>query len=231
METGTNSWNRLLIDGAHDLGIHLDNETAKKFSLYANELIAWNRKINLTAITDPFEIAVKHFLDSIAPSLHIAPDASIIDIGSGGGFPGIPLAILLPKLSITLIDTSRKKVSFLKHLARFLQLTHVSVYQISAEDISKNQQFSRTYNIIISRALFPLDKLISLGLPLLTENGEIVAMKGKKVSNDKEMTRISELLNKWKNEGAGRSYSCSIKKYKLPVTGDERSLVHFQFAS
>ena len=231
MEIGSKSWNRLIADGANEFGIHLDDEKIEKLSLYAGELILWNRKINLTAITDPFEIGVKHFIDSIVPSLYIHAEASILDIGSGAGFPGIPLAILHPTLSTTLIDTSRKKVSFLKHIVRILKLPNISIYQTRGEDIDGNDQFDCLYNVIISRALFSLEKLVSIALPLLFENGVIIAMKGKSVNENTQLKNVTEILQKWKNESTERNYIYSIKNYTLPIIDAERSIFCFQFKS
>ncbi|MBW1814870.1 MAG: 16S rRNA (guanine(527)-N(7))-methyltransferase RsmG [Deltaproteobacteria bacterium] len=229
MKIGSKSWDSLIIEGANEFGIHLDHEKVKSFSLYAQELIRWNSKINLTSITDPFEIAVKHFIDSIIPSLYIPPDASIIDIGSGGGFPGLPLSILLPSISSTLIDTSRKKVSFLKHIARMLKIRNISIYQTRAEDISKKEQFAGSFDVIISRALFPLKKLMSIALPLVSKNGEIIAMKGKEANEDNELQSVHEQLSSWKNENLERNYTFSIKRYRLREIDAERSIFLFKF--
>jgi len=229
MKIGSKSWNGLIIEGANEFDIHLNHERVKSFSIYAEELIKWNKKINLTAITDPFEIAVKHFVDSIVPSLYIQHEDSIIDIGSGGGFPGLPLAILFPSLSVTLIDTSRKKISFLKHIARILKLNNISIYQTRAEDILKTNQISGSFDVIISRALFSLEKLMPIALPLVSENGKIIAMKGKEVNEDKELRGMNELLRIWKNKKSERNYTFSIKRYRLKEVSAERSLFIFKF--
>lgn len=228
MKIGSHSWGRLIIDGAIEFGILLDHEKVEKLARYSEELIAWNRKINLTAITDPFEIAVKHIIDSLVPSLYIAPESSVIDIGSGAGFPGIPLAIHLPRVSTTLIDTSRKKVSFLKHIVRLLELPNISVYQMSAEEIGQNRQLDNTYNVIISRALFSLEKLVSMMLPILSEKGAILAMKGKSENEDRHLTKVIDLLDTWKQKSEDRNYTHSIKRYILRPIGAERTLYWFQ---
>ena len=183
-----------------------------QFSIHASELIKWNRKINLTTITDPVEVAVKHFLDSII-SVRVIPEyGRLLDIGSGGGFPGIPIKIMIPSLSVTLIDASRKKVSFLKHVCRNIKLIEINARQIRAEELAKDKTFKNCFDVIICRAFSRLDKIIFKALPLLSKDGIIVAMKGK--------LSASEL------ESAGKyNLSLTEEKYKLPFLGLERSLV------
>ena len=113
MQVGSTKWKNVIYDRVKDLDIQIDRGKIDQFGIHASELLKWSQKINLTTISDPLEIAVKHFLDSIAPARFIPPDTSLLDVGSGGGFPGIPLKITIPSLSVTLIDASRKKVSFL----------------------------------------------------------------------------------------------------------------------
>ena len=122
MEIGSEKWKNIIKDGAKTMEIHIDQEQVDQCALHAVELMKWNQKTNLTTITDPLEVAVKHFLDSMAPAPLISQSSKMLDIGSGGGFPGIPLKILIPSLSVTLIDASRKKVSFLSYLIRTLKL-------------------------------------------------------------------------------------------------------------
>jgi len=219
---------QLLTQGASDFNIHLDDQTLKRFSVYAQHLVVWNQKVNLTAITDPFEIAVKHFLDSIIPSRYITPGESILDIGSGAGFPGIPIAIHSPSSSVTLIDTSRKKVSFLKHIVRMLHLPNVSIYQIDANDFADNRQFDTPFDTVISRALFPLDKTVVTALPLLSESAKVIAMKGKIQNIDMEMERVKGVLEEWKWKKPERNYTMSIDTYTLTPSGDARSIFLFR---
>ena len=231
MEISSESWDRLIRDGIKEFGIQLDSSGIKKISLHAGELIQWNRKINLTAIHDPFEMAVKHFIDSIAAAKYIKPDDSIIDIGSGGGFPGIPLAVIYPSLSVTLIDASRKKVSFLKHTIRTLKLKNISVYQTRAEEAGKDDRFKGSFDVVISRAVFTLKKLLSIALPLVSEKGIIIAMKGKKNNEHKELPEAMEQLRDWQNENLKRSFRYSVERYRLRQINAERSLFLFDVSS
>ncbi len=212
MNIGSEKWKKLILDGAKVLNIHIDKKITDQFSIHASELIRWNRKINLTAITDPFEIAVKHYLDSIVPARVMPRCDRMLDIGSGGGFPGIPLKILIPSLTVTLIDASRKKVSFLKHIIRNIKLTNIDAHHVRAEDLANKRTIENRFDIIICRALSSLDKSISQALPLLAKDGIIIAMKGK--------------LSEAEIESAGKyNISLTVEKYKLPFLELERSLV------
>ena len=117
MRIGSPQWAALIVEGAKAFGLALDQKQVSRFAAHASELIKWNKKFNLTTITDPRDMALKHYLDSIAPAKRIPSFSTLLDIGSGGGFPGIPLKIICPNLKLTLIDGSRKKINFLKHRA------------------------------------------------------------------------------------------------------------------
>lgn len=225
MRIGSEKWRNVIYDGAKDLEIQIGRENIDQFVTHALELMKWTTKTNLTSITDPLEIAVKHFLDSIAPATIIPPDASLLDIGSGGGFPGIPLKILMPSLSVTLIDASRKKVSFLKHVIRMLDLDNIEACHISAEDLSGNNIFEKTYNVIISRALSSTVNFVQMSLPLLTKEGFIIAMKGR--ASDKEIKSVQSLIKtkSGAQENSISNFNLVLKKYRLPHLKSERSIV------
>ena len=225
MQIGSIKWKKLIYDGAWDLEIRVDSDQVEKFSTHAMELAKWNQKMNLTAITDPVEVAVKHFLDSMAPDSMIPLNASLLDIGSGGGFPGIPLKIMKPSLSVTLIDASRKKVSFLKHVIRTLKLDNIEALHIRAEDLAKHPSYINRFDVIISRALSSLDSFVNLALPLLADEGVIIAMKGEveKAELDDLRHNVLEKIN-----AAGsvdRQFTISLKRYILPLLNSERSII------
>ncbi|RPJ15255.1 MAG: 16S rRNA (guanine(527)-N(7))-methyltransferase RsmG, partial [Desulfobacteraceae bacterium] len=181
METGSREWEDLIISGAKLFDIKIGSEEAGLFSIHVRELLKWNLKTNLTAITDPFEVAVKHFIDSLAPARTIPPGSSMLDIGSGGGFPGIPLKVVLPSLSVTLVDSSRKKISFLKHVIRTMGLDGIDAFQARAEELPEKTE---RFDIVICRAFSSLDKFIESALPVLSENGIMSALKGRLSNND-----------------------------------------------
>ena len=216
MEIGSREWQSLIIDGARELGIEIDESAAASFSTHAFELVKWRRKINLTSITLPQDIAVKHFLDSLAPAQFIPENARLLDIGSGGGFPGIPLKILKPSLSVLLIDGVRKKASFLKHLLRTLKLERIEAHQVRAENLLEDPAFSNLFDVVISRALSSLALFVKLAMPLLAAHGTIIAMKG-------EVDQIE--LDKLRSNLPKNRYHIEIKNYKLPSIHARRSIV------
>ena len=227
MRIGSKQWKHLIYSGAEALGIHMDQEKIDQFVIHARELVQWNQKVNLTAITKPREIAVKHFIDSLAPAPHIPTDASLLDIGSGGGFPGIPLKILLPSLSVTLIDASRKKVSFLKHMIRILALNNTEAHHTRAEDFSKNSTLANSFDVVITRALSSMDTVFSTALPLLVKGGKIIAMKGKTYT---EIDAVHSIKNHPPNTVAENKnhFTLAVKKYTLPYLASARCLVIFE---
>ena len=222
MEIGSTEWKDIIISGARYFDVKIGSEEAGKFSIHAGELIKWNSKTNLTAITDPLEVAVKHFLDSLAPARIIPPGLSMLDMGSGGGFPGIPLKIILPSLSVSLVDSSRKKVSFLKHVIRTLGLEGINAFQARVEDLSENKE---RFDVVICRAFSSLDKFIESAIPILAENGIIVALKGKVSYKEIESVRLSENEKRGYITASGLLYDMEVVKYSLPYIDSERTLM------
>jgi 16S rRNA (guanine527-N7)-methyltransferase len=216
MDIGSNDWQDLIIDGARKLGIEIDEDATAAFSTHASELITWNRKINLTAIKDPREIAIKHFLDSLAPAGFIADEARLLDIGSGGGFPGLPLKILKPTIYALLIDGVRKKINFLKHVLRTLGLENIEARQMRPEILLKNPEYRASFDVIISRALADLSTFVKSALPLLAKHGTIIAMKGQVDAKELDAARA---------DTAEDQYSLEIKTYALRPIDSQRSLV------
>jgi 16S rRNA (guanine527-N7)-methyltransferase len=213
----SSEWADLLHEGANTMGISLDRSQIAQFALHATELLIWNKIANLTAITDPVEIAAKHFLDTFPVSPLPPSGSSLLDIGSGGGFPGIPLKILRPDLRVTLIDASRKKVSFQKHVISTLDLHDAEARHIRAEDLAREfRPASRRYDVIVSKALSRLDRFLDQALPLLDRPGMLIAMKGKSVGDEVETARPRI---------EAESLSLSIEKYRLPYVDIERCLV------
>lgn len=224
MEIGSNDWSNFLINQAKKIDIKLNRTHNRLFSIHAIELIKWTEKINITAITDPLEVASKHFLDSLVPARFIPPKAELLDIGSGGGFPGIPLKILFPELSVTLIDASRKKVSFLKHVIRTLQLRDIDALHVRAEELADHPSYINRYGIIISRALSSLNYFVKVASPLLADGGAIIALKGEEIET--EMDELGRYLEKLDTAGsAGRQFVVSTEKYSLPLQMSKRSIV------
>jgi 16S rRNA (guanine527-N7)-methyltransferase len=225
MEIGTNDWSNFLINQARIFDISLDHSQNRLFSTYATELIKWTKKINITTITNPIEIASNHFLDSLVPAQFIPAGSAMLDIGSGGGFPGIPLKVLLPELSVTLIDGSRKKVNFLKHVIRTLELDSIEALHIRAEDLAVDPGYMRRFDVIISRALSSLDLFVRLALPLLADGGIIIALKGKVSRSELDNLQYNVLKGIHSPESGNRQFTISEERYSLPLLYSERSII------
>lgn len=162
------------------LGIHLTNKQVAAFERYEKELLEWNSRFNLTAIRDSEGIRSKHFLDSVTCILawgEVVPN-NLIDIGTGAGFPGIPLKILFPNLQLTLVESVGKKVEFCKFIVDALNLDKVQVIQARAEEIGQNQQYREKYDWAVARAVANLPVLAEYLLPLVKVGGGAIAQKG-----------------------------------------------------
>ena len=161
-------------------GIHLQKRQIAALEIYTKELLEWNGKFNLTAIRDVKGIRTKHYLDSFScvQAWKNNPPASLIDIGTGAGFPGIPLKILYPRLQLTLVESVRKKVDFCRHIIRTLKLTEVEVIHARAEDIGRLDNHRESYDWAVARAVARLPVLVEYLLPLVRVGGNILAQKG-----------------------------------------------------
>ena len=157
-------------------------EQMKKYFFYMELLLEWNQKMNLTAITDPKEIILKHFIDSMTISPYIKQEKKVIDVGTGAGFPGIPLAIICPNTSFTLIDALNKRISFLKEIVTKLQLSNVIVEHARAEDFAKENR--EKYDIATSRAVANLPVLLEYLLPFVKKEGKCICMKGPNIQEE-----------------------------------------------
>ena len=160
--------------------IHLSGRHLTALSTYEKELLEWNQKFNLTAIRDSESIRTKHFLDSFSCVLawKTSPPNQLIDIGTGAGFPGIPLKILYPNLKLTLVESVGKKVMFCQHIVGVLGLEHVEVVQARAEDLGQHAQYREKYDWAVARAVANLNVLSEYLIPLVKVGGGVLAQKG-----------------------------------------------------
>jgi 16S rRNA (guanine527-N7)-methyltransferase len=160
--------------------IHLTGRQVMELIKYEKELLEWNRKFNLTAIRDAESIRTKHFLDSFSCVLawRVSPPNQLIDVGTGAGFPGIPLKILYPNLKLTLVESVGKKAMFCQHIVSVLGLEHVEVIQSRAEDLGQNPQHREKYEWAVARAVANLNVLSEYLIPLVRVGGIMLAQKG-----------------------------------------------------
>ena len=154
-----------------------DERALDRFELYQRLLLEWNEKMNLTAITDPVEVARKHFADSLAALPYLQPGAKVIDVGTGAGFPGVPLLILRPELQLTLADSLQKRLTFLDALLRELGL-HARLVHGRAEDLGQNRLYREQFDAALSRAVAGLPVLLELTTPFVKVGGAAIAYKG-----------------------------------------------------
>lgn len=173
--------------------IRCSNKQLEQFDKYFQLLIDTNKKINLTTITDKNEVTIKHFFDSITPAFYINfSNQEIIDIGTGAGFPGIPLKILFPDLKITLLDSLGKRTSFLHLIKEDLNLGNLTIVHGRAEDVAKKKEFREAFDFGISRAVARLNVLSELTLPFVKKEGLMIALKGSKANE--EITEAAKAL-------------------------------------
>ncbi|MBI4785844.1 MAG: 16S rRNA (guanine(527)-N(7))-methyltransferase RsmG [Chloroflexi bacterium] len=173
-----------LVHTARAFGLQLDAGQLAAFEQYYRELNAWNTRVNLTAITEREQVIVKHFLDSlsVAPQVHSA--ITLIDIGAGAGFPGVPLKIALPHLRVTLLEATRKKAEFLKHLIAQFELSNTIAVQARAEDLARDAAHREQYDCAVARAVAELATLLEYSLPFVKVGGIFIAQKGNKVEDE-----------------------------------------------
>jgi 16S rRNA (guanine527-N7)-methyltransferase len=222
VKINSEQWRQTVIQGALACGVEVTAEQARIMQRHAVELLQWNRTTNLTAITDPLDVAVKHYVDAVAVAPWLDRGARILDAGSGGGFPGIPLCILRPDLSVTLVDSVRKKVSFLKYAIRMLGLAGIDAVHGRLEDLGALPLYGGKYDVVVCRAFSALDDFAKLALPFISPFGRLLAMKGPQADHDHE-------AKNHRGDGkiilGGRTFSLHIHRYRLPLLDAQRSLV------
>jgi 16S rRNA (guanine527-N7)-methyltransferase len=200
-------------------GITLSERQIEQFDIYFKTLVEWNEKINLTAITEESEVYLKHFYDSITASFYVdfTQELNICDVGAGAGFPSIPLKICFPQLKITIVDSLKKRITFLNHLAAALELTDVAFYHDRAELFGRNKQFRHHFDLVLARAVAKTSVLSELCLPLVKTGGQFIAMKGPNAEVElKEAKNAIELLG---------GELDSIFTFDLPEDQGERNIV------
>ncbi|GFO67569.1 ribosomal RNA small subunit methyltransferase G [Geomonas limicola] len=205
----------LLVSGARELGIELNKEQLQRLDLFAEELKKWNKKINLTAITDDDGIAQKHLVDSLSLLKVVRGPGKLLDIGSGGGFPGIPVQVVAPDLEVVSVDAVVKKISFQKQAVRLLKLTNFTALHVRAETLAES--YPKTFHWIVSRAFSDLSSFVSMAMPLMRDDGRIVAMKGRNAAEE-----IAEAETDLQALGVAVD---KVEHFNLPGTEEARALI------
>jgi len=204
-----------LKQAAIEMQLDMSEEQIKAFELFATELKKWNRKINLTAITDDQEIAVKHIIDSLCLARLISGTEKILDVGSGAGIPAILLKIARPDVDVVSVDAVGKKIHFQRHMARLLRLHKFEALHMRIENLSDS--YAKHFDVITSRAFTDLEQFVRLTNALLSDDGSLIAMKGPAANAELEEARTSLLSLQFEIN--------SIDHYTLPFNSGERSLI------
>ncbi len=210
---------RLFIEGAEAFGVHANERTLGAFEIVLQELMKWNRKINLTAIRSEKGIILKHFIDSLSVLPYVPESSSLLDVGSGAGFPGIPLKIIEPSLEVTLIDSARKKVDFQRHLIRTLRLSGIVAIHGRVQDREVVHQMQGRFDRVISRAFSDVSTFLEIARPFLKPGGTAVAMKGG--LREEEISTCSE------EEIAGYRLEKTVR-FSLPGSALKRKILLFE---
>jgi 16S rRNA (guanine527-N7)-methyltransferase len=210
---------KLLINGAKAFGINLSERTVEAFDLYLRELLKWNEKMNLTAIRSEKGIVLKHFLDSLSVFPLLLKISSLLDIGSGAGFPGIPLKMIQPSLEVTLIDSVQKKVDFQRHIIRTLGLKGIEAIHGRIQDKQILQTLGGRSDAIIARAFSDLDTLLLLSFPFLKKGGILLAMKGEGAGEELKRLPLST---------RNRYRWIKTATFSLPYSSFKRSILLFE---
>lgn len=208
---------KYLIQEAEKYQIEVSDVSAQRFQTYMELLVEWNEKVNLTAITEPREVAVKHFLDSmlILNYIDIPDGASIIDVGTGAGFPGLPLKIMRPEVKLTLLDGLNKRLVFLQEVLQKLNLD-AEIVHARGEEAGREPKYRTSFDFASARAVAPLNLLCEYCLPFLKQGGTFAAMKGPQIQE--EVTAAQKAI---------QQLGCELSKveeFTLPG-GDGRSLI------
>lgn len=207
----------LLKEEAQKLGVHLNDYAIDRFDVYAERLVRWNDHVNLTAITEPDDIVIKHFIDSLYPLrfIHMEKGKKLIDVGTGGGFPGLPLLIANPELEVNFVDSIGKKLGFIKDVLRNTGLIG-QVTHIRAEEIGRDAEHRESYDFATARAVAPLNVLCEYCLPLVKVGGFFVSLKGS--TGNEELLQARTAI---KTLGGALE---QFEEYTLP-NGDKRTLI------
>lgn len=206
-------------EGAREMGLELTAEQLKAFICYKDLLLAWNEKMNLTAIVEEQQVAVKHFLDSLAllGKLDVKVHRRMLDVGTGAGFPGIPVKVCCPWINVVLLDSLKKRVLFLEEVIRQLELTGIEAVHGRAEEKGRDGDFREVFDLVVARAVANLGVLAEYCLPFVKRDGLFVAFKGPEVAEELEASgNALEIL--------GGSLE-AVHQVKLPFAGGDRSLV------
>jgi len=207
----------MLYKGASEIGAPLSEPQVRDFEVYLAELKKWNKKINLTSLREDLDIIIKHFIDSLTPLPLLCLGSFVLDLGSGGGLPGIPMKIARPDIRLLLLDATGKKVSFLNHMIRLLKFKNTRALQQRAESQMFQDVMAGHLDAVVARAFGATDKTLEAGRPYLKTGGKLILMKGPR----------------WEEEKGAEKRITGLKQIdvihlQLPHLGDKRTLLVYE---
>ena len=167
-----------------EIGIDIDNNDAKNYYKYMCELIEWNKNMNLTAITEPNEVILKHFIYFLKINKYIEDNKKMIDVGTGAGFPGIPVGIIRKNVDILLMDSLNKRIKFLDTICNEINLNNIKTIHARAEELAKNKEYREKFDYATSRAVASLNVLLEYMLPFVKVGGKCICMKGSNITDE-----------------------------------------------
>ena len=188
-----------LMEECKKQNIELDENKAKALKEYKDLLVEWNEKMNLTAITEDYEVIIKHFVDCLECTHLITDEKKIIDVGTGAGFPGMVLAIYYPQIEFTLLDGLNKRLIFLEEVINKLELKNVKIVHARAEEAARNEDFFESFDAVVSRAVANLPVLLEYTSPYVKVNGKCIIMKGDNAQEELELAKNAMNILKLKN--------------------------------
>lgn len=222
-----NNFKEVLKAEAFKMNIVLDDKMLEKFEMYKNLLVEWNEKINLTSITDDYEVIMKHFVDSLEIVKYINKNENIIDIGTGAGFPGIVIAIYFDSnVNITLLDALEKRLNFLSEVIQKLGLKKIKLLHGRAEEIGNDIIYREKFDVATSRAVSSMNILLELSIPLVKVNGRCLLLKGSKAREEINASKTAlEKLNSKINDDFTYEYKVNDEVYERHIIEVKKSQI------
>ena len=210
-------FNEKFLEKLNKIQLNVNDEVLNKFWVYMTNLLEWNEKINLTAITDEDDIILKHFIDSLTILEYIPEKSNVIDVGTGAGFPGIPLKIVREDINMTLMDSLNKRITFLNEIINKLGLKKINAIHSRAEELAKMPEHREKYDIAVSRAVANLSTLSEYMIPFVKVGGKCICMKGSNIEEELETAKnaIKELGGEIEK----------VINFKLPDSDNERNII------
>jgi 16S rRNA (guanine527-N7)-methyltransferase len=227
MEIESSEWYALIAEGAATFNLTVSSEQMAAFALHATTLVRWNERTNLTRIVSPEEMAIRHFVDSLSLVPQLIGRHTIMDMGTGGGFPGMVVAEMLGDRRVVLVDAVRKKVSFLNHLIRLRQSCRVSAVHARTSDLAAHPDYHKRFDAVVSRAMGDLTDTLRAAAPFLKDNACAIAMRGPRGADEARDFMASSARTDIETI-AGYPLAAEVVGFQLPRGHGDRYLLTFR---